>query len=70
MLESVYRTDELETDDGLADDWVLSPGFRAGINLGDHQLVVGAALPLGLLEANDTRALITYLSYELPFMRR
>ncbi len=70
MLESVYRTDELESEDGLEDDWVISPGFRAGINLGDHQLVLGAALPIGLLDSNDTRALITYISYELPFMRR
>jgi hypothetical protein len=70
MLESVYRTDELESDAGWEDDWVLSPGFRAGINLGDHQLVLGAALPIGLREANDTRHFITYISYELPFMRR
>lgn len=70
MLESVYRTEELEGEEGLEDDWVISPGFRAGINLGDHQLVLGAALPIGLLESNDTRALITYISYELPFMRR
>lgn len=70
MVESVYRTDEIETTDGLANDWLISPGLRAGINLRDHQLVLGAAVPIGLLDENDTRHLITYISYELPFMRR
>lgn len=50
MLESVY--DE--------DGWLISPGFRAGINAGDTQWVLGVAVPGYLL---------AYLSYELPFKR-
>ena len=62
MVESVYRSGE--------DVWLLSPGLRAGINLGDHQLVLGAAVPIGLLDENDSQDFIAYISYELPFMRR
>ena len=50
MLETVYD----ETD------WVISPGFRAGINAGETQWVLGVAVPGHLL---------VYLSYELPFKR-
>lgn len=45
----------------------ISPGFRRGWNIGDHQLVVGAAAPLTALNGTSTIALLTYFSYELPF---
>ena len=70
LVESVYRADEHETVAGLEDGWLISPGVRAGINLGDHQLVLSAALPIGLLNDYDTQDFIAYISYELPFMRR
>jgi hypothetical protein len=70
MVESVYRADEHETADGREAGWLVSPGLRAGFNLGDHQLVLGAAFPIGLLNDNDTQDFIAYISYELPFMRR
>ncbi len=70
MLESVYRADEHATATGLEDGWLVSPGFRAGFNLKDHQLVVGAAVPIGLLNDYDTQEFIAYISWELPFMRR
>jgi hypothetical protein len=70
MVESVYRADEREVLAGMRDVWLLSPGFRAGINLGEHQLVLGAAVPMGLLDENDSQDFIAYISYELPFMRR
>jgi hypothetical protein len=70
MVESVYRANEHETLTGREDGWLVSPGLRAGFNLGDHQLVLGAAVPIGLLNDNDTQEFIAYISYELPFMRR
>jgi hypothetical protein len=70
MLESVYRLDEHESATGMEDGWLVSPGVRAGFNLGDHQLVVGAAVPMGLLNDYDTQDFIAYISWELPFMRR
>jgi hypothetical protein len=70
MLESVYRADEREVLTQREDVWLLSPGLRAGINLKDHQLVLGAAVPIGMLSDADTHDFIAYISYELPFMRR
>jgi hypothetical protein len=66
----VYRADEHETLAGREDGWLISPGVRAGVNLGDHQLVLAAALPVGLLNDYDTQDFIAYISYELPFKRR
>jgi hypothetical protein len=70
MLESVFRADEHETLAGPEDGWLVSPGVRAGFNLADHQLVLGAAVPIGLLNNYDTQDFIAYISWELPFMRR
>jgi outer membrane putative beta-barrel porin/alpha-amylase len=60
MLEAIVEIDESAT---------LSPGFRRGWNIGDHQLVIGAALPLTREAGETTAALLTYISYELPFRR-
>jgi hypothetical protein len=58
MLEGVVLADRSTT---------LSPGFRRGWNLGVKQLVVGAAVPLTRARGTTTAAVLTYLSYELPF---
>jgi hypothetical protein len=60
MLEALVEIDEAAT---------VSPGFRRAWNFGDHQLVIGAAVPV-TREGGETRAaLLTYFSYELPFRR-
>jgi hypothetical protein len=48
----------------------LSPGARGGWNLGDHQLILGVAIPTSWT-SNERRetAVLVYLSYELPFKR-
>jgi hypothetical protein len=58
MLEGVVELGESTT---------LSPGFRRGWNFGEHQLVIGAAVPITRAEGRSTAALLTYFSYELPF---
>lgn len=45
----------------------VSPGFRRGWNVGEKQIVVGAAVPFTREDGNWTAALLTYFSYELPF---
>ena len=45
----------------------ISPGFRTGWNIGQHQVVVGAALPVSRTAGRNDVAVITYFSYELPF---
>jgi DtxR family Mn-dependent transcriptional regulator len=71
MLETVVEFDESILPEGTRRDTVftLSPGVRGGWNLGDHQLVLGVAMPITWIErARDTGAFF-YLSYELPFRR-
>ena len=58
MLEAVVDLDEAIT---------VSPGFRRGWNMGDRQVVVGAAVPVTRAGGTTTAALLTYFSYELPF---
>jgi hypothetical protein len=58
LLEGVEAFDESVT---------LSPGFRRGWNFGERQLVIGAAAPVTRVDGRWTAALLTYLSYELPF---
>lgn len=58
MLEGVVEFGEAVT---------LSPGFRRGWNFGAKQLAIGLAAPVTRAEGRSTMALLTYLSYELPF---
>jgi hypothetical protein len=60
MLEGVVDFDE---------SFTLAPGIRGGWNFGDRQLVIGAAVPLTRADGGTTAAILTYVSYELPFSR-
>lgn len=44
----------------------LSPGLRRGWNIGEGQIVIGAALPLSSGDKPGV-AFLSYFSYELPF---
>jgi hypothetical protein len=57
----------LETAVVLDESFTLSPGFRRGWNFGERQLVIGVAAPITRGDGRSTTALLTYLSYELPF---
>jgi hypothetical protein len=48
---------------------ILSPGTRFGWNLGDHQLVLGAAVPFEHGSGETTSGIFGYASWELPFRR-
>src|SRR5204863_7185946 len=58
MLEAVVDVGQAVT---------VAPGFRRGWNIGEKQIVVGAAVPLTRADGSGTAALLTYFSYELPF---
>ena len=45
----------------------ISPGFRGGWNINDHQVIVGLAVPLSFADGNREAAVFMYFSYELPF---
>jgi hypothetical protein len=47
----------------------VSPGIRGGWNVGDHQIVVGAALPITFGGGATAVGVLGYFSYELPFRR-
>ena len=51
----------------FADSLTVSPGFRRGWTYGGHQLVIGVAIPITRADGRSTAALLSYLSYELPF---
>ena len=46
---------------------IISPGFRRGWNIGDRQIVIGAAVPVTKGDSGTSAAMLTYFSYELPF---
>ncbi len=45
----------------------VSPGFRGGWNVGERQLIVGAAVPVTFQSGAATYGLLTYFSFESPF---
>ena len=47
----------------------FSPGARGGWNLGDHQLILGVAVPVTWAAGTRETAVFGYFSYELPFGR-
>jgi hypothetical protein len=72
MLESVVLFEESVSDGARVVDeriTTISPGFRRGWNIGDKQIVVGAAVPISVAESGRRTAVLTYFSYELPFGR-
>ncbi len=75
MFESVVSFDDAVRDTargpaaGRACTVLISPGVRGGWNVGDTQWVIGAAVPLTMSGGNTSAALLTYLSYELPFRK-
>ena len=48
---------------------VVSPGARYAFNLPNAQLVVGVAVPIGLISESPDYGLFFYLSFEQPFVR-
>jgi hypothetical protein len=71
MLESVLRSTEFTDDSGTSREgaFTLSPGARGGWNIGDHQLVLGFAVPVTWVADETDRTAFFYVSYELPYKR-
>lgn len=71
MFESVMLSEHsvADTDTSRETLFTVSPGFRSGWNLGDHQLIVGLAAPITWGGGDTDTAGFVYLSYELPFKR-
>ena len=72
MLESVLEFAQFADAAGGKERetiFTLSPGARGGWNLGDQQLIVGAAVPITWAASDSEASLFLYLSYELPFRK-
>ena len=70
MLESLVTFDESLKEDGTnrSRTFTLSPGFRGGWDIGDKQVVVGAAVPVTWSDTTSAGVFL-YFSYELPFKK-
>jgi DtxR family Mn-dependent transcriptional regulator len=70
MLETVLLSEEEASGPGTTarrELFTLSPGVRGGWDLGDHQLILGVAVPITWRGGERETAAFFYLSYELPF---
>jgi hypothetical protein len=69
MLEAVGVFAEAVEDRALvrSRSVTISPGFRRGWNVGERQIVFGAALPITRMSDTVATAVLLYGSYELPF---
>jgi hypothetical protein len=70
LLESVWNEDRSVVGEGRVarqTEWVLNPGLRGALNLGDLQVVPGASYIVGLGEGADENGVFVYLSLEHPF---
>lgn len=71
MVESVLVFQDAITNTATARDtfFTLSPGARGGWNLGDHQLIMGFAVPVTWGGGESDTGAFVYVSYELPFTK-
>jgi DtxR family Mn-dependent transcriptional regulator len=72
MVESLLEWPHELVGPGLAERFTaftLAPGARGGWNLGDHQLIVGAAIPITWSQNTTHAGIFFYTSYEMPFKR-
>jgi hypothetical protein len=67
MLEVTASWSDVDGDAKEATLTVL-PGFRAGWNVGEQQVVLGMGIPIERGAARDY-GLLVYFSYELPFRK-
>lgn len=67
MLESLFESEE--DPSGRRSLFTASPGVRLGRNIGDAQIVLGAAAPITFSREDTEGAILLYFLYELPFRR-
>jgi hypothetical protein len=73
LLESVRNVEEMVLAEGKVTrrtEWILNPGLRGALNLGDLQVVPGAAYSIGVGKGPDENGVFVYLSLEHPFRRQ
>jgi DtxR family transcriptional regulator, Mn-dependent transcriptional regulator len=73
MVENVLEWTEGLSGPGTTareTSYTLSPGLRGGWDIGDHQLILGMAVPITwATQSSREEGVFFYLSYELPFRK-
>ncbi len=72
MMETVAYQQEQFGEEGAkvrTSQVLFSPGFRCAFNLPKGQLVLGAAVPVGLTRESPHSGVFLYLSWEAPLWR-
>jgi DtxR family transcriptional regulator, Mn-dependent transcriptional regulator len=72
MLESIVTWQDDVVGPGRSErsfESLLSPGVRGGWNLGERQIIVGAALPIVWANDSTDAGFFTYFSFEGPFWK-
>ena len=70
MLETVWLSEDVSEGAGERNQlFTFSPGVRGGWDIGDHQLILGLAVPITWGGEQRETSAFAYLSYELPFKR-
>jgi hypothetical protein len=73
LVESVWNNDGVVVGEGRVarqSDWTINPGVRGAVDLGELQIVPGAAYTIGLREGSEDNGVFLYLSFEHPFRRQ
>jgi len=69
LLEAVWKRREGESSVDDLESLFISPGVRAGFDVGSVQVVPGIAIPIGAGPSSGERSLLVYLSLEHGFVR-
>lgn len=71
MLEGLVVFDESIVVRGTDRDtaFTVAPGLRTGWDIGEHQLILGFAVPITWSDGDRDPGAFLYCSYELPFLR-
>ena len=72
MLESVLTWQDSVAGPGQTASTtvtILAPGFRGGWNVGEAQIIIGAAVPFTFSQGSNDVGVFTYFSYEAPFWK-
>jgi|WetSurMetagenome_2_1015567.scaffolds.fasta_scaffold106867_2 hypothetical protein len=70
MIEGIYVSADAFTEAGgveRVNQFIINPGMRAAINLGELQIVPGFAVPVTFSGGETTTGWFLYLSFEHPF---
>lgn len=67
MLELYNLSEDMGENLDRANTFIVNPGFRYAIDIGDLQIVPGLAVPIYMTKDNTDAGIFLYLSFEHPY---